>query len=213
MIVGQNGPHLAKTAHDHGRHPKCRNVKLRHNGFPRHRGPLPRCERGSGPRIMPCRRAVRRAAALSCRAAARTAGTGRSAGHRRHRRTAASIISRRAELASWSPLASSGTEAISPGARLRLGECPHGSPEGAHQLCPPSDHRGDDRVVIASAPRPAVRAAAAGTPSCWPAPLADKRPRRSEQTPWRRLVRTSRNRLGRFRGNVRSAGDPHRRHL
>jgi hypothetical protein len=69
---------------------------------------------------------------------------------------------------------------------------------GAHQLCPPSDHRGDDRVVIASAPRPAVRAAAAGTRSCWPAPLADNRPRRSEEAPWRRLVRTSTQLRGTF---------------
>ncbi len=33
MIMGQNGPHLAKTTHDHGRRPKCLNVKLRHDGF------------------------------------------------------------------------------------------------------------------------------------------------------------------------------------
>jgi hypothetical protein len=33
MIVGQSGPYLAKTTHDHGRRPKCLNVKFRHNGI------------------------------------------------------------------------------------------------------------------------------------------------------------------------------------
>jgi hypothetical protein len=33
MIMGRNGPHLAKTAHDHGPRPKCPNVKLRPSGF------------------------------------------------------------------------------------------------------------------------------------------------------------------------------------
>jgi hypothetical protein len=33
MIMGRNGPHLAKMAHDHGRRPECRNVTLRPQRF------------------------------------------------------------------------------------------------------------------------------------------------------------------------------------
>ena len=57
---------------------------------PRHRGPLPRCERGNGPRSCWCRRRAGRCP---------RAGAGRSAGHGRHRRTVASMVKRRAELA------------------------------------------------------------------------------------------------------------------
>jgi len=33
MIMGQSGPYLAKTTHDHGRRPKCLNVKSGYTGY------------------------------------------------------------------------------------------------------------------------------------------------------------------------------------
>ena len=53
MIMGQSGPYLAKTTHDHDRRPECLNVKFRHNGWHRATGP-PQALYRSRPPFGPC---------------------------------------------------------------------------------------------------------------------------------------------------------------